>query len=291
MKYKIKNILRRNIKYEYIVYIVKKFLMLIVSDENYFKYYYYKTFNRKLNINDLKTLNEKVIGRILFDKNILYSNLTDKVDVRKYVKEKIGEKYLIKLYGVYENVNEIDMNVLPKEFVLKCNHDSGSVFICEDKNTFNISYAKKKLRFYLKRNYYYLTREWHYKNINPRIICEEKLVDTTDYKFHCFHGKVEQIKVISGRFSDKRMNEYDRYWNLKDVEVGNCKQTDVELEKPKNFEKMIEIAERLSADFEYVRVDLYNVNGEIKFGELTFTPASGFSRMPYDMDLALGKLW
>lgn len=140
----------------------------------------------------------------------------------------------------------------------------------------------------MKRNYYYLTREWHYKDIKSRIICEEKLSDTTDYKFHCFNGEVRQIKVISGRFSDKRMNEYDRDWNIRKFEVSGCKNTDELISKPKNFKTMVEIAEKLSSEFDYVRIDFYNIDGKIKFGEMTFTPAGGVDELPYELDRYLG---
>lgn len=294
MKEKIKSILIKiNIleKIKYLLYLLKKIKITLTSDKKYFEKIYENKFQKKLNLANPKTFNEKVIKRILFNKNLKYTQLTDKYLVRDYVKEKIGEKYLIKLYGIYKNVDEIEYENFPKEFVLKCNHDSGSVFICKDKEEFDLKRVKQELKFYLKRNFYYVTREWHYKNIKPLIICEEKLKDITDYKFHCFSGKVNHVEVIFNRFNDKRFNLYDRNWKLLPYKISGCKNTDSNIEKPQNFEKMLKIAEKLSKEFNYCRIDLYNNKGEIKFGEITFTPASGLDELPEELDLYLGSLW
>lgn len=274
------------------IYFYNRISYLWKSDEEYYRRAYRKQFNRELNLKDPKTFNEKVIKRILYDKQEIYSKLADKYSVRKYVKNKIGEKYLIPIYGVYKSVEEIDMGKLPKEFVLKCTHDCKSVFICEDKNKFNFKRMKRKMKFYLKRNFYYQTREWQYKDILPRIICEEKLVDTTDFKFHCFNGKVNHVEVIYDRFDDERINLYDKNWELLPLKISECNNFDERLlNKPQNFTQMLEVAEELSKDFDYCRVDLYNNKGEIRFGEITFTPAMGLDQLPEDFDLELGKLW
>ena len=196
MKKIIKRLLKKfNIEQE-IIYFYNRISYFWKSDEEYYRRAYRKQFNRELNLKDPKTFNEKVIKRILFDKQEIYSKLADKYLVREYVKSKIGEKYLVPIYGVYRSIEELDETKLPEKFVLKCTHDCKSVFICEDKNKFDFEKMKKKMRFYLKRNFYYQTREWQYKNIIPRIICEEKLTDTTDFKFHCFNGKVNHVEVI-----------------------------------------------------------------------------------------------
>lgn len=238
----------------------------------------------------IETFNERIIYRILNERKSIYTKLADKYLVREYVKGKIGEKYLIELFGVYDNVREIDYNILPNQFVLKCNHNSGTVIICENKKDLDIDMVNEKLEGALAQNFYYIMREWHYKNIKPKIICEEKLKDITDYKFHCFGGKVEYVEAIYGRFTDKRFNVYDKDWNLQPVNTGMPNTDDLK-EKPLNFNEMIEVAEKLSAEFDYCRVDLYNNSGEIKFGELTFTPASGLDDLPIEFDRKLKKLW
>lgn len=196
------------------------------------------------------------------------------------------------MFGIYNSTNDIDVEKLPKKFVLKCTHDCKSVFICEDKNIFDFKKMKRKMKFYLKRNFYYQTREWQYKNIIPRIICEEKLNDTTDFKFHCFNGKVNHVEVIYDRFDDERINLYDKEWKLLPYKISECENFDETcLTKPQNFDEMIRVAEKLSEDFDYCRVDLYNDRGNIRFGEITFTPAMGLDQLPEEWDLYLGSLW
>lgn len=264
----------------------------IVSDEKYYKKKYKEKYGRELelDLNKIETFNERLIYRILNERKEIYTKLADKYLVREYVKEKIGEKYLIKLFGVYDNVDEINYDILPNEFVLKCNHNSGTVIICEDKKNLDINMVNEKLEGALAQNFYYVTREWHYKNIIPKIICEEKLKDITDYKFHCFGGKVEYIEAIYGRFTDKRFNVYNKNWELQPFTIGRPNTDDLK-EKPLNFNEMIEVAEKLSAEFDYCRVDLYNNSGEIKFGEITFTPASGLDDLPIEYDKKLKKIW
>lgn len=275
----------------YIKYYKKIIKSFLVSDKKFFEKTYYKKFKKRINLLNPKTFNEKIIYRILYDRRQVYTELADKYKVREYIKNRIGENYLIKLYGVFEDTEQISLKNLPTEFVIKCTHDSGSAIICKNVSIEEFEKVKKKIKKSLKKNFYYNSREWHYKNIKPRIICEEKLEDITDYKLHCFYGKVELIEVIYNRFEDKRENLYDKNWEFKDIKISGCKNTEKKLEKPKNFEKMIEISEILSKDFDYVRIDLYNNNGIIKFGEFTFTPASGFDDLPDDLNLYLGKLW
>ncbi len=288
---KIKKYLKKFIFILKISYLIKVAKSYIISDEKYYKNEYKKLYKKELDLDNIETFNGRVIYRILKEKKEIYTKLTDKYLVREYVKEKIGDKFLIKLHGVYNSVNEIDYNSFPKSFVLKCTHDCGSTIIVDNKKNLNIKYCNRLLEFYFKRNFYYISREWHYKNIKPRIICEEKLVDATDYKFHCFYGKVGHVEVIFDRLNDKKINEYDEKGNILSYKVSGCDNIDKTFKLPQNFEQMIEIAEKLSQDFDYCRVDLYNNIGKIKFGEITFTPAAGLDILPYELDLKLRKLW
>lgn len=291
MKKKIKNFLKKLNIDEKILYYYKMINCFFISDKEYYKRMYYKIFNRELNIFNPKTFNEKIIKRILFDENPSYAKLTDKFLVRDYIKNKIGEKYLIKLYGVYNSIDEINFRELPNQFVLKCTHDSGSVIICNNKEEFNFTEARKKLKFYLKRNFYYMSREKHYKNIIPRIICEEKLKDSTDFKIHCFNGKPFYLEVVYDREKKIRRNIYNIHWELMPFQFGEDKNTEEEKEKPEKLSEILWCAEKLSQDFDYCRVDLYNNNGQIKFGEITFTPCSGLDKIKFEIDLHLGELW
>lgn len=278
-------------KFKEIKFFIKKIKIALGSDKRYFERKYKEKFGRELDLKEPKTFNEKVIKRILFDKKDIYTQLADKYLVREYVKKKIGEDYLIRLYGVYNDVEEIKLDELPNKFVLKCNHDSGSVCICEDKKIFDFIKAKEKLKKCLKKNFYYVTREWQYKNIEPKIICEEKLNDITDYKIHCFAGKAAYLEVVFSRFENIKRNIYDVNWRLQKYKMSEDENTEEEILKPKNLNEIIKTAEKLAEEFIYCRVDLYNDNGKIKFGEMTFTPSSGLDIMSEDFDLYLGRLW
>lgn len=279
---------KRNLKY------YKRILKsYIISDEKFYKKKYKEKYGRELelNLDKIETFNERIIYRILNERKSIYTKLADKYLVREYVKEKIGEKYLIELLGVYDNVKEINYEVLPNQFVLKCNHNSGTVIICENKEELDKNMVNEKLGEILKQNFYYVTREWHYKNIIPKIICEEKLEDITDYKFHCFNGIPRFVEVVFNRFKNIRQNVYDMNWKKVNFQMGEDKNLEYDVEKPKEFEEMKKIAHILSLEFDYCRIDLYDNIGKIKFGEMTFTPAAGLDTIPYDIDIYLKKFW
>lgn len=265
-----------------IVCFIKFLKVHLTSDIRYRKKIYYNKYKKHLDLNNPIGFNEKIHNRIINDRNPIYTRLSDKFLVREYVKEKIDSKHLIELLGVYDSIDEVDVNSLPNEFVIKCNHDAGSVVICHDKKTFDYHSAKNKIKRKMMHNMYYDNREWHYKNINKKVIIEEKIdifVDDNtpeDYKFHCFNGNPEYIEVQFGRFSsDRRINIYDKNWNIQPFLMG-YKNTKVEISKPQCLNMMLDIVSELSKDFDYCRVDLYiTKSGDIYFGEITFTPCNG----------------
>lgn len=275
-----------------------KYLLRFLPDILYLKLYFYLALKRKLDIENPITFNEKIQWLKFNDRNPLYSLVSDKLAVREYVRNKIGEDYLIPLIGYWKKFNEINFQELPVQFVLKCNHDSGGVIICKDKLKLNLLKAKKKIENSLKRKFFYIGREWQYKNIKPLIICEELLLDKdgnppADYKISCFDGKVDNIMVCTGRFSKEGVKFYffDKNWDFLRYNKGDDKlPINFTIEKPKNLEKMLEIAEVLSEDFRYARIDLYNLNGKIYFSEITLSPCSGFDTdITYETDKLLGK--
>ncbi len=224
------------------------------------------------NFND-KTMNLK----FSYKNNDLVVKCTDKYEVREYIKEKGCEEILNELYGVYKGVNEINFMELPNKFALKCTHGCAYNSICSNKNELDIEKTKNKLNNWLKEKYGWATGELHYTKIEPRIICEKYLCDENgkmpiDYKIYCLNGKAVGILTCTEREEGLKRNFYDLNWNellyIKDKYRNKKK-----IEKPKNLEEMIKYAEILSKDFKFVRVDLYNDNGKIIFGELTFTPA------------------
>ena len=231
----------------------------------------------------------------MFDCSPDKTRLSDKYLVREHVAEKIGGEYLIPLLGVWDKFEDIDFNALPEKFALKCNHGCKYNIIVTDKPGFNKRKARKKIKRWMGENYAFKEGlELQYKDITPKIIAEEYLEnnnnDLRDYKIYCFGGKASFIQYISERLSDPKLAFYDTRWQKLEFTVDGYTPADVE--KPPNFEKMIELAEILAEGFCHVRIDFYVLNdGAIKFGEFTFTPGSGFLEwMPEGRDLALGKL-
>ena len=221
--------------------------------------------------------------------------MSDKYAVRKYVSEKIGEEYLIPLLGVWDNVDDIDFFSLPKQFVLKCNHDSAGIIVCKDKDRLDVEKTKRKLRKCLNRDYFWAGREDNYRVSKKRIIAEKYMTDgdkdeLTDYKFFCFNGVPKYIQVDSGRFSKHIRNFYDVSWNFIDVQNGCVNDKNHIIPCPQNLNDMLKIVRKLSENFLHVRVDLYNVNNKIYFGELTFHHGGGVMRfVPESYDYEWGS--
>lgn len=255
-----------------------------MSDEKYLKIMFKHRLGYELDLNNPKTFNEKLQWLKLHDRNPFYTQLVDKYEVRRYIAETIGEEYLIPLIGVWNNFDEIDFSKLPNQFVLKCTHDSGSVFICTDKNEFNIEKAKIKINNALKKNYYYHNREWPYKNVKPRIICEKFICHNNsvpdDYKVLCFNGKAKLIEMHIDRFGDHKQDFYDEKWNKTQISQDGGVRSDYISEKPKEFENMIELSEKLANNILHVRIDWFIVDNKLYFGEITFFDGSGF--YPFD---------
>lgn len=266
----------------YAVELILNQLATFVSDENYVKWKYYLNFHKKLHLDNPQTYNEKLQWLKLHDQHEEYTQMVDKYEAKKYVASIIGEEYIIPTYGIYNSFEEIDFASLPQQFVLKCTHNSGGVFVCKDKLTFDIEGARKQVNKWLKKNPYWKNREYPYKNVKSRIIIEQYMEDESgyelkDYKFFCFDGKAKYIFVASDRGKDDEETKFDFYdieWNLLPFTNGHPNSNKV-MKKPENYDKMIEISERLSQGIPHVRVDLYNINGRIYFGELTFFHWSG----------------
>lgn len=282
--------------YKILLYLVSR-NMIYMEDTAFLKLQYKNIIGEKLNLNNPQTFNEKLQWLKLNDRKDIYTTMVDKYEVKKYVSDVIGEKYIIPTLGIYNSFDEIDFEKLPNKFVVKCTHDSGSTIICKDKKKFDIKKAKKKINKALKYNYYYAGREWPYKNVKPRIIIEEyiedeELKDLRDYKFFCFNGKVNLFKVDFNRFLKHRANYYDK--NLKLLEFGEevCPPDfEKKIEIPKDIMKMILLAEKLANGTKFVRIDFYYTNKKIYFGEMTFYPASGFGKfIPDSWDERLGEM-
>lgn len=261
-----------------------KMNLIRLSDKKFIEYRFLSEMGYKLNLKSPQTFNEKLQWLKLYDRNPEYTKMVDKYEVREYIKEKIGEEYLIPLIGVYDKFDDIDFDKLSNQFVIKCNHDSGGLIICKDKNRLDIETARKKINRSLKTNYYYSGREWPYKNVKPKILIEKYMEDSNksdliDYKLFCFNGIPKIVLVCSERFSSSNMCEtwFDMNWKLIDMtESGH--RVDSTISKPKQLKKMVELSKKLSKNIPFIRVDWYEIGDKLYFGELTFYPASGFEK-------------
>ena len=282
--------------YKVVYSLGSRMMLKWIPDSIYLKLIYRARMGQKLNLQKPETFNEKIQWLKLYDRQPLYTELVDKYEVRKHISKIIGEEYLIPLIGVWDRFEDIDFSKLPNQFVLKCTHDSGGLVICTDKTKLDINLAKKKINKSLNRNYYYPGREWPYKDVKPRIICEKYMVDESglelkDYKLMCFNGEVKCLFVCLNRNSVNGLNVdfYDMDWTPMPFEKHFPKSNTI-IPEPKNFSKMVEIAEILAKQIPFVRVDLYEVKGRIYFGELTFHPGGGFEKFnPEKYDYVQGS--
>ncbi|WP_294561087.1 ATP-grasp fold amidoligase family protein [uncultured Traorella sp.] len=269
-----------------------------LSDEEFSKRKFKTIFKRDLDLKNPVTFNEKLQWLKLYNKNNYYTTLVDKFSVRAIIKKILGDKYLIPLLGVWENVNDIDFDKLPNQFVLKCTHNSGKgMYICKNKNNININKVKKNLQSGLKENYYLKSREWPYKNVKPRIIAEQYLEDSSggliDYKFFCFNGYVDNVMVCLDRhINETKFYFFNKNWELLRLNVRGKEAPDnFTIPKPDCIDEMFEIASKLSKNIPFVRIDLYECNGCIYFGEFTFYPQGGYdNNLLPETDLYFGNL-
>lgn len=279
----------------------------VLKDENYFKRlpvacyggeikeWFYKTAGYQIDFDNPQTLNEKIQWLKLYDSTPLKTKLSDKYLVRGWIAEKIGSQYLIPLLGAWDSFDDIDFDQLPQQFVLKCNHGSGMNIIVKNKNDFNREEARAKISKWMAQNYAFkASLELHYRDIQPKIMAEKYMENADgelkDYKFMCLNGKPAFIWVDSMRYTDHKRNVYDTDFNLLPLRIGYENFDDTGC-KPQNLGKMLELAAKLSQDFSCVRIDLYEANGKIYFGEMTFTSESGASRyVPAFYDLKFGQM-
>lgn len=269
-----------------------------LSDKCYLSLLYLASFRKRLNWNNPKTFNEKLQWLKINDRQPLYSKLVDKYEVKKYVAEIIGDKYIIPTLGVWESFDEIDFSLLPNQFVLKCTHDSGGLVVVKDKSQLNKEGARKKLEDSLNKNFYWNSREWPYKNVKPRIIAEKYMEDyetgeLRDYKFFCFNGTPEYLFIASDRSkgnSEVKFDYFDADFNRLEMRQSVHPNSTYYIKRPRTFDIMKELASKLSQGIIQVRIDLYEINGQVYFGEYTFFHHGGFVPfIPDRVDLEWGE--
>ena len=255
----------------------------LMSDKFYLSVLWKLVMGYKLDWKHPSTFCEKLQWLKLYDRNPMYTLLVDKYRVKDWVAGKIGEQYVIPTLAVYQSADEINLEELPEQFVLKCNHDSGSVVICRDKSKFDMEAAKKKLDACLKHNFYWDTREWPYKKVAPCIMAEQYVTpepgmkDLPDYKWYCFHGEPRFCQVIQDRSTKETIDFFDLTWEHQEFVGLNpaCKAAAVCPQRPDHIDVHLKIARELSKGLPFSRIDLYEIGGRVYFGEITFFPNGG----------------
>ena len=280
--------------------ICRKFVYLtapIWSDKTFLRMYFWCNLGYKLNLKSPRTFNEKLNWLKIYNKHPEYSKMVDKKEAKEYVASIVGDKYIIPTLAVYDKVEDIDFEKLPKQFVLKCTHDSGSVVVCKDKSILDKGAAIRKLKKGLRSNFFTITREYPYKNVKPRIIAEQYMEDNpdsqdlTDYKLMCFNGKVKCSFTCTSRYAKDglKVTFFDTNWERMPFERHYPAEPN-QICKPKSYEEMTKLAEKLADKIPFVRIDFYEIKGKPYFGEMTFFPGNGMEEFtPEEWDETLGS--
>ena len=269
----------------------------IRNDKTFLKMKWKLYMDYPLNLDNPQTFNEKIQWQKLHDRKPEYTKMVDKYEAKEYVAGIIGREHIIPTIAVYDKVEDIDFDALPNQFVLKCTHDSGGIVICKDKSKLDRNAALRKLQMGLKTKFFYQNREWPYKDVKPRIIAEQYMVDESgyelkDYKWFCFDGEPKALFIASDRGSATEETKFDFF----DMDFQHLPFTNghpnasKQIVKPKGFEKMKELAGKLSKGLMQARIDFYDINGKIYFGEITFSHWSGMKPfVPREWDYKFGS--
>ncbi len=267
-----------------------------ISDRLFLKMKWKRSMKYTLNLDNPVTFNEKLQWLKLNDRRPEYTQMVDKVEAKKYAERLIGREHIIPTLAVYNKVEDIDFSTLPKQFVLKCTHDSGGIVICKNKDMLDKDTAIKKLRKGIKQNFYYQNREWPYKDVKPRIIAEQYMTDNgnelQDYKIYCFNGVPKVILVCKNRFKETGLSEdfFSLSWEHLDVTRPFHPNSDEGIHRPAELDEILRLSKKLSVGKTFVRTDFYIINHEVYFGEITFYPASGLVPFcPETFDELLGS--
>ena len=260
-------------------------LHFLFSDKVYLSILFWAKMGYRLDLKNPRTFSEKLQWLKLYDRNPLHTQLVDKILVKEHVRNVVGDAVVIPTLSIWNTVDEIDISLLPDQFVLKTSNGGGSngVIVCKDKSMFNINDAKKMLAESLHANIYSTHREWPYKNIQPRVFAEKYMVDESgyelkDYKFLCFNGHVKALFIASDRYKgehETRFDYYDENFNYLELKQSHPNSVSPNTIPPKAFNEMKDIAEKLSKGFRHVRIDLYCIESKVYFGEMTFFHYSG----------------
>lgn len=260
---------------------LSKVLAKYVDDETHIRRQYKLRTGETLNLENPIYYNEKIQWMKINYHDLILNELVDKYSVRNFVKERIGKEYLIPIYGIYDSIDEVDFDSLPNQFVMKLTNGSSFNYICTNKTAKEVKKIKARFKKWIKIDFYALGREWAYKDVKNRIICEKYLTDDSetelkDYKFFCFNGEPKVIQVDYCRFTNHKRNLYTLNWDYMNESIEYETDPDANLDKPEKLEDMVRCAKELSKGFPHIRVDFYHINGQIYFGELTFYHGAGY---------------
>lgn len=273
-------------------------LGFIIPDRLYVSWMFFLSMKKRLNLKDPKTFSEKIQWLKLYNRCPEYTDMVDKIKVKNYVEKKLGKEYIIPTLGIWSNPEDIDFETLPEQFVLKCNHNSGAgIFICKNKSNINENEVVKSLKKALNDDYYAKWREWPYKNVHRKILAEKYIEsqsdsDLKDYKFFCFNGEPVYCQVISGRGRRMCIDFFDKDWKHQEFHEPKEYPFAEELpQKPKSFDLMWKLAGKLALNIPFVRVDFYDLDGIVYFGEITFFPTTGIGGFfPDEWDRKFGDM-
>ena len=267
-----------------------------MSDKYFIKVFWKQMMDYPLDLKHPKTFNEKLQWMKLYDRNPLYTLLVDKLKVKQWVAEKIGSEHVIPTLAVYDSVDDIRLEDLPTQFVLKCNHDSGGVVICKDKGNFDFDGAKAKLKKSFEHNFYWGYREWAYKNVERKVFAEQFMEDATmdddlpDYKVFVFEGVPRLIQVDYDRFKNHKRNLYDTDWNYIDARILYPNDPNRIFDRPKALDELLSFSAKLGEALPQVRTDFYLIGNKVYFGEMTFYHGGGYERFePKSLGLKMGE--
>ncbi len=278
-----------------------KSMLRFLPDRAYIRLYYFAKFHHRCHLRHPETFNEKLQWLKLYDRKPVYTAMVDKYEAKQYVAERIGEEYIIPTLGVWDTFDAIDLDALPQQFVLKSTHYSGGIVVCRDKATFDAEAAEKLLSEHLKKNYYWEGREWPYKNVRPRILAEKYMVDAKaaqtapelmDYKFYCFDGEAKYLYISKGleNHATASISFLTMNWEFAPFGRSDYQPFQELPAKPRHFEEMVGLAQKLAQGHAFLRVDLYEINEHPYFSELTFTPCAGMMPfVPPEWDRMLGE--
>lgn len=279
-----------------LVVIILQYLSPLLSDEIYLKLLFYLYMGYKLDLNQPKTYNEKLQWLKVNFRIPLMTKMVDKFEAKKVISDKIGTEYVVKNYGIWDSFKDIDFNLLPDKFVLKTTHDQGGVVICRNKSSFNYFAAEAKINKHLRKKHFFLSREWPYKNVKPRIIAEELLFSRNenifkDFKFYCFNGEPKIMYISSGKEHGRMVFDfYDMDFNLLNIKRPGIPNSNQLFVRPSRFSEMIELSKKISSGFPHIRIDFYEIDSKLYIGELTFFQGGGLMPfIPEEWDNILGS--